>query len=82
MKGTNKLKEHMEINWYFSTHTEVSVNQKIINICEHIVKMAPSNSSTVYIYIRKYIQRIEFVYYHKNAYLHKQSAIAYKLVTG
>jgi hypothetical protein len=39
MKGTNKTKEHMEIYLYVSTLTEVFVNQKIINVCEHTVKM-------------------------------------------
>ena len=40
MKGTNKLKEHMET----FTFTEVFVNQKWINVCEHTVKMVPCGS--------------------------------------
>ena len=41
MKVTNKPKEHKEI---LSTLTEVFVNQKRINVCEHIVNMMPCNS--------------------------------------
>ena len=33
---TNKIKEHME-TWYILTHTEVLINQKRKNVCEHIL---------------------------------------------
>ena len=39
MKGTNKLKGHMEINWYISIHTDAFGNQKRINVSEHAVNI-------------------------------------------
>ena len=40
MKGTNK---HMERNWYVSTFTEIFLNQKRMNVCEHTVKLEFTN---------------------------------------
>ena len=40
MKGASKQKNTTQVNLYVSTFTEVFVNQKKINLCEHRVKMA------------------------------------------
>ena len=49
MKGTNKLKEHRET--YVLTFTEVFVNQKRINVCEHTVKIVPDDIYLMFTHI-------------------------------
>ena len=38
MKGTHK---HMKLNWNILTITDVFLDQKTVNSCEHKVKTAP-----------------------------------------
>ena len=48
MKGTNKLKELMEI-WCILTLTEISIYEKRINVFVHIVKvMAMHQGNIIY----------------------------------
>ena len=40
-KAQINQKRTQKLNWYVSTFTEVFLNQKRINVCEHTLKMAP-----------------------------------------